>query len=111
MVDVGLTVQWRGRQAQPLRAARHGRVVDRLHIDLELVEQPIADVSAQYRVSDDDRDDMARIVAVRDLGGVEPAAQQGCALLQLAAFDGTGLQVSDRYWPGPPPPPPAAMPS
>jgi hypothetical protein len=38
MVDVGLTVQGRGGQAQPLRAARHGRVVDRLHIDMELVE-------------------------------------------------------------------------
>ena len=38
MVNVGLTVQGRGGQAQPLGAARHGRVVDRLHIDLELVE-------------------------------------------------------------------------
>ena len=47
MVDVGLAVQGRGGQPQPLGAARHGRVVDRLHIDLELVEQTIADVPAQ----------------------------------------------------------------
>src|SRR5436190_13015263 len=95
MVDVGLAVQWRGGQAQPLGAARHGRVVDRLYIDLELVEQPVSDVPAQYRVADHDRHDMARIVEVWDLRGVEPAAQQPNMLMQLAAFGGTGLQVAD----------------
>ena len=39
MVDVGLAVQGRRRQAQPLGAARHGRVVDRLDIDTMVLEQ------------------------------------------------------------------------
>ena len=95
MVDVGLAVQGRGGQAQALGAARHGRVVDRLHIDLELVEKAIGDVPAQYRVADHDRHDMARIVAMRDLSGIEPLAQQPDMLLQSAAFDGAGLQVTD----------------
>src|SRR5215471_4527094 len=108
MVDLGLAVQRRGCQAQPLGAARHGRVVDRLHIDLELVDQPIADVPAQYRVADDDRDYMARIVAVRDLGGVEPAPQQGRAL----AISGVRWSSSSGggCWPAPPPSQPAAAP-
>jgi len=36
---------------------------------LELVEKAIGDVPAQYRVADHNRDDMARIVEVRDFGG------------------------------------------
>ena len=49
IVDVGLAVQWRGRQAQPLGAARHGRVVDRLHVDPVAVQQLVADGFAQDR--------------------------------------------------------------
>ena len=101
MVDVGHAVQWRGRQAEPLGAARHGRVVDRLHIDLELVEEPIGDVPAQYWVANHDRDDMARIVEVRDLGGIEPAAQQPDILVQPVAFEGAALQVTDAGKGGP----------
>src|SRR3984893_5351339 len=95
MVDVLVAVHRRGRQAQPLSAARHCRVVDRLHIDLELVEQPVANLPAQYRAADDDRHDMARIIAVRDLCGIEPAAQLRGALVQLAAFDGAVFQMAD----------------
>ena len=47
IVDVGLAVQRRGRQAQPLRAARHGRVVDRLHINPVALQQLVADGLAQ----------------------------------------------------------------
>ena len=35
-------VQWRRRQAQPLGAARHGRVVDRLDIDAVAMQQLVA---------------------------------------------------------------------
>ena len=38
---------------------------------------------------------MARIVEVRDLGSIEPAAQQADIVVQLAAFGGAVFQVTD----------------
>src|SRR5713101_3560036 len=37
-LDIGVAVQWRRGQPQPLGAARHGRVVDWLNINLVLAE-------------------------------------------------------------------------
>ena len=37
------------RQPDPLRAARHGRIIDRLHIDLELGEKPVGKALAEER--------------------------------------------------------------
>ena len=59
------------------------------------VEQPVANLPAQHRVADDDGHDMARIIAVRDLCRIEPAAQLRGALVQLAAFDGAVFQMAD----------------
>src|SRR6266481_421139 len=70
MVDIYLAVQRRRSNAQSLGTARHGRVVDRLHVDAELFEQPVADLSAQHRVADHDRHDMAGVVEVRDTGRI-----------------------------------------
>ena len=43
MCDVTIAMQRRWGQPQPLGAARHRRIVDRLHIDAVMVEQAIAD--------------------------------------------------------------------
>jgi hypothetical protein len=42
MLDVGVAVHRGRRDAQPLGLG-HGRVVDRLHVDAVLVEQPVGD--------------------------------------------------------------------
>jgi hypothetical protein len=48
-LDVGVAVQWRGCQPQALGAARHGRIVDRLHIDAVTAQELVAGGSAQRR--------------------------------------------------------------
>src|SRR5690606_32429753 len=47
------------REAQPLRAARHGRIVDGLHIETVILQQLIADLLADHRIAHHDRHDMA----------------------------------------------------
>ena len=51
MIDVGLRVQWRRGDPQPLGAARDRRIVDRLDIDAVFVEQTVADLLAQHGIA------------------------------------------------------------
>src|SRR5580693_301542 len=95
MVDIYLAVQRRRSNAQSLGTARYGRVIDRLHVDAELFEQLVADISAQHRVADHDRHDVAGVVEVRDTRRIKAAAHQCDALVQLPAFRGAFLQVTD----------------
>src|SRR3981081_3567006 len=95
MVDIYLAVQRRRSNAQSLGTARYGRVIDGLHVDAELFEQLVADLSAQHRVANHDRHDMAGVVEGRDTGAFEAAAHQRDALVQLSAFRGAFLQVAD----------------
>src|SRR6185312_6775014 len=48
----------RWREAQPLAAARHGRVVHRLHIDTMIIEQRVRDGLAQRSVAHEHRYDV-----------------------------------------------------
>jgi hypothetical protein len=61
VINVGVTVQWRRRDSQAFRAERHRRIVNRLHIDAELMEKPIAHLFAAYRIPDYHGNNMARI--------------------------------------------------
>src|SRR5262249_26569711 len=60
-VDVAVAVQRRRRQPQPLRAARHGRIIDRLNSDPVALPQLVAGgfAEAGVGVADHDRDDVA----------------------------------------------------
>jgi hypothetical protein len=60
---------------------------------VELVEHSVADLFTADRVTDHDRHDMAGIVAVLNVRGIEAAAQQSDLRVQLAAFGGAVLQV------------------
>ena len=50
-----------GGEAQPLGAARHGRVVDRLYVDAVFGEQDVADPLGLDRVADQQRDDVGDV--------------------------------------------------
>ena len=50
---------------QPLRAARHGRVVDRLDVDAVDIQQPVARGLADFRITDKDRHDVGREAFVK----------------------------------------------
>ena len=55
-----VAVQWRGGQSQPFGAARHSRVIDRLHIDLVTVQQLVASGLAEVGIADHHWDNVAR---------------------------------------------------
>ena len=94
-VDIFIAVQWRGGQPQPLRAARHGRVIDWLDIDAVAVQQLVARGFAQPRIADHDRHDMALAGHHRQAGRGE-AALEGCrAFLMALTFGLARLQVAD----------------
>ena len=73
-VHVGVGMLGLGRDAQALGAARHGRVVDRLHVDGEALEQRVGDALGQHRIADQQRHDVARVVHHRQPGGRQPRA-------------------------------------
>ena len=52
---------WRWREAEPLLAHRHSRIVDSLHVDAPVLEQKIRGLFRLLRVADEHRDDMARV--------------------------------------------------
>ena len=59
-VDQPVVVIRRRRDAQPLGALRHGRIVDRLDVDAVLGEQQVARRLALLRIADHHRHDMRR---------------------------------------------------
>src|ERR1700674_1663354 len=95
MVDVGVAVERRWRDAKPLRTARHSRIIDRLHINTELNEKPISNPLATQRIADHHRDNVAWIVKMRNAGRVEATAHVRDALLQLVTFSAAGLEMTD----------------
>ncbi len=95
MLDVGISVMRRRRDAQPLSAARHGRVVDRLHLNAVALDQHIADLLAQDRVADHHRDDVAGIVQVSNPCLIEPPAQPRDAILMPLSFRRARFQMTD----------------
>ena len=76
---------------QALRATRHGRIFDRLHIDGEAIEQ-----ASVMRLVVPDRDeqryDMARVVHDRQARHLEPAFQRMRPLLMPLALGITVLR-------------------
>jgi hypothetical protein len=74
MVGVGVAVERRWRDAKPFRTARHSRIIDRLCINTELSEKPISNPLATQRIADHHRDNVARIVKMRNAGRVEATA-------------------------------------
>ena len=86
----------RWRDAQTLGLLRHGWIVDRLHIDAEIVEQQIRDPFALGRIADHDRHDMARVWHMRNTVLVEQIAQTANAFLMAQTFYLADFQVLDR---------------
>src|SRR5438034_2419412 len=83
------------RQPDPLQAARHGRIVDRLHIDLELGEKPVGKALAQERIADDDRHHMAWRYRDRKTHAGKLALEECRMLLLQGAFLRAHLQMAD----------------
>src|SRR5262252_9081348 len=58
-IDQRVVVIGRRRDAQPLGALWHGRVVDRLNVDAVLLEQEVGRLLALLRVADEHRHDVS----------------------------------------------------
>ncbi len=56
-------------KAQALRAARHGREVDRLDVNTMVIQQPVTQDFGVYRVADDHRYDVAAMIDQRQAHG------------------------------------------
>ena len=81
-------VDRRGGEAQPLGAARHGREVDRLHVDPVTVQQHVAQLLGVNRIADDDRHDMAAVVDDRQAHAFEAELERlGLFLVLLPQLD------------------------
>jgi hypothetical protein len=52
MGNVGIRMERRRSDAQPFGTARDGWIVDRLYIDAELIEKPVANTLSADRVTD-----------------------------------------------------------
>src|SRR3546814_5025367 len=49
---VGLAVQRAGRDPQPLGAARHGRIIDRLDVDTVVIQQKVTGLRSEEHTSE-----------------------------------------------------------
>src|SRR4051812_3215251 len=81
--------------AQTLGATRHGRIIDRLHIDAVITEQHIADLLAQDGISDHQRDDVARIYLMGQSSRIQSPAKQSDDRLVFLALAMTCFQMPD----------------
>src|SRR5260221_13172369 len=86
MFDIGVGVMRRRGNPQPLGASRHRRIVDRLDINAIAIDQCVADLLAQHRITNHDRHDVAGIVEMRDAGFVEPGTQPRHPVLMPRPF-------------------------
>ena len=91
----GVVVEWTRGEPEPLGAARHGRVVDRLDVDPVTGQQLVGSALAERRVSDEHGDDVARGRHDRQAGGEEKVLQSRGALLVARALGLAGLEVPD----------------
>ena len=66
---MGIRMVGRRRDAQALRAAGNGRIIDRLDVDAVPFEQDVAGALAEFRVADKDRHDMRGVRHHRNFGG------------------------------------------
>ena len=85
-VDQAVVVIRARRDAQPLSAFRHRRIIDRLDVDAVLGEQKIARLLAQLGIADKDRHDMRRARHHRQRRGGEHRLGAGGAILMAVAF-------------------------
>ena len=85
----------RRRDAQPLGALRHGRIVDRLDVDAVILEQHVGRRLALLRIADEQRHDMgvARITGRPAADGPPSPGRRGPG---GAALPARRLEVADR---------------
>ena len=95
-VDQRVLVIRRRRDAQPLGALRHGRIVDRLDVDAVLVEQQVGRRLALLRIADEHRHDMGVVRHHRQAGGDQHRLGARGAILVALALEARGLEVADR---------------
>ena len=95
MLDILRTVQRRRRDAEPLRAPRHGWVVDRLDIDPVLFNQQVGDLFAQDGIANQHRHDVARIGLMGHAFLIKPPAQMGHGTPLAFPFRVARLQMAN----------------
>ncbi len=85
-----------GREAQPLGAARNGRVIDRLDVHAVFGEQHVADLLGLDRIADHQRHDVRGRIHHRQPGLGEHRLEHRCGSLLPVALDARRLEVAHR---------------
>ena len=94
-VDIAIAMHGRRSDPQPLAAARHRRIIDRLHINAVIVHQPVADEFALVRVAYHHRNDVAGIGQMRNAHPVERTAHFRHAILLPLTLGAAVFQMPD----------------
>ena len=94
--DIGVAVQRCRSQTQPLGAARHGRVIDRLDVNLVIAQQAVGRSAAQCSVAHHDRHDVAVVRHHWNPCGRETAFDLRNPFSMRIALAAALLQVMDR---------------
>ena len=87
VVHLLVGVHRRRRQPDALGAARHGRIVNRLHVDRVAVEQRVRHRFAVHRIADRHRNDVARVGNERQAGIGKAPLERLRALVQPGPLD------------------------
>src|SRR5262249_60106009 len=83
------------RDAQPLAAFRHGRVVDGLNVDAVLGKEEIGRLLALLRIADQYRHDMRVAWHHRQTYSSKHRLHPRCAFLMALALEARGLEMPD----------------
>ena len=75
MLNIRIRVHWAGGKTQTLGPFWHGREVDRLNVDAVIIHQNVRDLTTFHRILDHHRDDMARVIDMRDAFAIQRRSQ------------------------------------
>ena len=95
MVHLFLGMHRAGCKADALRTTWNCRIVNRLHIDREAIEESIRQGLALHRIADKHRHDMTRCVHHRQVLKRQSFFQHGSAELVLFALHLARFEVTD----------------
>jgi hypothetical protein len=94
--DVRIGVKWCRRDPETLGPTGDSRIVDWLRVNAEIPNEKVGYPLAFGRVANDDRDNVAGIINVRNGGSIEKRAQSGDPILMPDALEWTLFKMSYR---------------
>jgi Lon protease-like protein len=96
MIHIRIRVDGRWRNAQPFRTARHGWIIDGLHVNAMLIKQGITELLAESRIAHHHWDDVAEVIKMRHANSVQALPKRRRALMQAFPFKIALTQMAYR---------------